>query len=313
MKQKPNHDLLVRKYLTDKEAAKDFLLAHLPAEVLDICDLDSITVEPTSYIEDDLREHCSDIVHKLKIKNSKKTAYIYTLVEHQSSAVKLMPFRILKYQVAIIDKHLKEHKGSELPLVFPLVLYNGTATPYPYSANIADLFVDREIYQKLPLGNFKLLDLTVTDDNEILQHRKAALMELVTKHIRSKGFIAVIPQIIQALQLAHELGIDHSLVDSIVIYMMQARENNEIKELSKQVKDNAPYYEDTIMTYAESVKKEGVKIGIQLGKQEGRQEGLQLGEQKVKEIAKKMLANGMEQKMVAEITNLSIEQIETLH
>jgi len=302
MKQKPNHDLLVRKYLTDKEAAKDFLLAHLPTEVLDICDLDSITVEPTSYIEDDLREHCSDIVHKLKIKKSNKTAYVYTLVEHQSSAVKLMPFRILKYQAAIIDKHLKEHKGSELPLVFPLVLYNGTATPYPYSSNITDLFVDREIYQKLPLGNFKLLDLTVTDDNEILQHRKAALMELVTKHIRSKEFITVIPQIIQALQLMHELGIDHSLVDSVVVYMMQARENKEIKELSKQVKDNAPYYEDTIMTYAESVKKEGMR----LGRQEGRQES-QL------EIAKKMLDSGMEQKLVAEITNLSLEQIKTLH
>ncbi len=72
------------------------------------------------------------------------------------------------------------------------------------------------------------------------------------------------------------------------------------------------------MTYAESVKKEGVKIGIQLGKQEGiqlgKQEGLQLGEQKAQlEIARKMLANGMEQKIVAEITNLSIEQIETLH
>jgi hypothetical protein len=42
----------------------------------------------------------------------------------------------------------------------------------------------------------------------------------------------------------HALDIDHSLVDSIVVYMMQARENKEIKELYKQVKDNAPYYED---------------------------------------------------------------------
>lgn len=294
MKPTSNHDLLVRKYLTNKDAAKDFLLAHLPAELLDICDLDSIIAEPTSYIEDDLREHCSDIVHKLKIKNSKKNVYIYTLVEHQSSAVKLMPFRILKYQAAIMDKHLKETKGSELPLVFPLVLYNGTRTPYPHSSELADLFIDREVYQKLPLGNFKLLDLTITDDNELLQHRKAALMEMVTKHIRAKEFVTVIPHIIQALQLAHELGIDHSLVDSVVVYMMQARENKEIKELSKQVKDNAPYYEDTIMTYAESMKKEGEKRAQQ-------------------EIAKKLLANGMDPRSVAEITNLSLTQIKTLH
>ena len=310
MKDKPNHDLLVRKYLTDKEAAKDFLLAHLPTELLELCDLDSIVAEPTSYIEDDLREHCSDIVHKLKLKKSKKNAYIYTLVEHQSSAVKLMPFRILKYQAAIIDKHLRENKGTELPLVFPLVLYNGSKTPYPYSADISDLFVNSELYRKLPLGNFKLLDLTITDDNEILQHRKAALMELVTKHIRTKEFVNVIPQIIRALQLVHELGIDHSLVDSVVIYMMQARENQEIKELSKQVKDNASYYEDTMMTYAESVKQEGRKEGIKLGKQEGKELGKQ---EALQEVAKKLLANGMDQESVAKITNLSLEQIKTLH
>ncbi len=58
----------------------------------------------------------------------------------------------------------------------------------------------------------------------------------------------------------------------------------------------------------------GKQEGIQLGKQEGRQEGLQLGEQKAQlEIAKKMLASGMAQELVAEITNLSLEQIKTLH
>ena len=139
-----------------------------------------------------------------------------------------------------------------------------------------------------------------------MQHRKAALMEMVTKHIRTQRFMEVIPQIIQALQLVHDLGIDHSLVDSLVVYMMQARDIKEIKELSRQVKDNAPYYEDTIMTFAESVRKEGIQLGEQKGRQEGKQES-QL------EIAKKMLATGMDQSTIAEITNLSLEQIKTLH
>ncbi|MDE1907477.1 MAG: hypothetical protein KGH75_13615 [Rhodospirillales bacterium] len=56
------------------------------------------------------------------------------------------------------------------------------------------------------------------------------------------------------------------------------------------------------MTYAESLKKEG----IQLGEQKGRQES-QL------EIAKKMLNAGFEQQKVVEFTNLSLEQIKTLH
>lgn len=60
------------------------------------------------------------------------------------------------------------------------------------------------------------------------------------------------------------------------------------------------------MTYAESVKQEGVRLG--------RQEGVKIGEQKAQqEIAKKMLANGMDQETVAKLTNLSLEQIKTLH
>jgi predicted transposase/invertase (TIGR01784 family) len=51
----------------------------------------------------------------------------------------------------------------------------------------------------------------------------------------------------------------------------------------------------------------GVAIGIEKGKLEGREEGGQL---KALEIAKAMLAKGMDVKTVADLTGLSVEMIQ---
>jgi len=135
------HDPLARKFLTDIEVAKEFLQIHLASEVLAKCDLSTLTIESTSYIEDDLKLHCADVVYRISLRDGSGCAYVYTLVEHQSSPVKLMAFRIIKYQIAILQKHIDTYGESEpLPIVVPLVFYNGTRTPYPYSSSIADLY-----------------------------------------------------------------------------------------------------------------------------------------------------------------------------
>jgi len=59
------HDPLARKFLTDLSIAKEFLSTHLPTDLLEACDLDTLQIESGSYIEDDLQTHCSDIVYKL--------------------------------------------------------------------------------------------------------------------------------------------------------------------------------------------------------------------------------------------------------
>ena len=48
------HDALVKKFLTNLDTALDFLQIHLPAEIKNICDLSSLTIESGSYLEDDL-------------------------------------------------------------------------------------------------------------------------------------------------------------------------------------------------------------------------------------------------------------------
>jgi recombination-promoting nuclease RpnB len=98
------HDALFKKFLTDPEVARDFLESHLSKKIKKLCDFSSLVIENASFIEDHLRQHAADVLYHLKIAG--KDAYIYVLVEAQSSPDKLMPFRFLRYEVAIMKRYL---------------------------------------------------------------------------------------------------------------------------------------------------------------------------------------------------------------
>ena len=76
-----------------------------------------------------------------KTKIEGREAYLYLLLEHQSTPDKLMPFRLLKYMCNIIDHHLTTHGTKHdkiIPLIYPVVIYHGKRK-YPFSNNLGDL------------------------------------------------------------------------------------------------------------------------------------------------------------------------------
>ena len=301
------HDEFARKYLNNLEAGKEFLETYLHPEIKYKCNLNTISISSGSYVEDDLKAHVADIVYKVDLNdNPAGCAYIYTLVEHQSTQIELMPFRILRYQIAIIQKHIQEYPKDKLPLVVPIVFYNGTTSPYNKPTELAELFADGELFKQIGLGNFKLTDLTVTHDDEILQHKKISLLELLLKHIHDRDLKAIIDSIIQGFKLAELYHVNPSLIQAAISYLLNGRERNELNPLIEKLKQNLPKYGDDIMTYAEELRQEG----IQIGEQRGEQRGVKLGEQKAQfEIAKELLKKGVDREIVLSTTHLSNEQI----
>jgi predicted transposase/invertase (TIGR01784 family) len=252
------------------------------------------------------------------------------LVEHQSKAEELMPLRIIRYQIAIIQQHMDKHpKQKNLPMVVPIVFYNGMRSPYPYSSDIAEIFADPELYVKFPLGKFKLVDLTMMNEDEILKHGKLALLEMLAKHIHDRNFMEAIKFIVAAFQLGHNLEMNKGLVHAAFNYLINAREMDEIKDLLIELERNVPEYKEDFMTYAESLKREGMQLGKQEGMQLGEQRGMQLGEQRgmqlgeqrgmqlgkqeaQKEIAKELLKSGVNDSVIAAATHLTLDQIKSL-
>ncbi|MFA0211626.1 ISNCY family transposase, partial [Vibrio artabrorum] len=92
---------------------------------------------------------------------------------------------------------------------------------------------------------------------------------------------------------------------------------NNLEALITSLASSLPKHEETLMTIAEQLRQQGEQRGELRGRQEGRQEGIQLGEAKgrqeaLKEMARKMMLNGMDQQSITDVTGLTQDEIAQL-
>jgi predicted transposase/invertase (TIGR01784 family) len=132
------HDAYFKKALQNPICARHFLERFLSRDMIENFQLDTLKIEPTEFIDDELKKSASDILFRFLHKKG-KPIYVYVQLEHQRQPERLLAFRVLKYKVRIIDYHLVTHQTEPLPIVIPLVIYNGE-TAYPYSTDLWDLF-----------------------------------------------------------------------------------------------------------------------------------------------------------------------------
>ncbi|MFN1150351.1 Rpn family recombination-promoting nuclease/putative transposase [Serratia liquefaciens] len=314
MKKNPTpHDATFRQFLTQPEIARDFMDIHLPAELRAICDLSTLKLESGSFVEDDLRQYFSDVLYSLKTTTG-EDGYVHVLLEAQSSPDKHMAFRLMRYAVAAMQRHL-EAGHKKLPLVIPVLFYTGKRSPYPYSTNWLQEFDDPALAGKLYSSAFPLVDVTVIPDEEIMGHRSMAALTLLQKHIRQRD-LAELTDRLSAILLAGYLSSPQ--VISLIHYMLQAGESANAQAFVRELALRVPQHEDELMTIAQQLEQKGIEKGIQKGIQKGIKQGIQLGEQRGMEkgereaslkIARAMLANGLDRDSVMKMTGLTADDL----
>ncbi len=314
------HDLYFKKALKNPQAAKNFLQYYLPPETLALIQLETIESQNVEFIDEDLKKTASDVLFRVKTIHH-KTAYIYVLLEHQRKPEKLMPFRLLKYLVRILDAHLVTHKTSVLPLVIPLVLYNGEKS-YPYSMDIIDLF-SADIRQRAReqwVKPFSLLDLSQLDSREVKDDAWVSLLLNALKHGPTEAspeeIINVLKIDMVLLAEQHELG----YIQDVFQYLCEVKERRLRSALWRKFQEclQPVLGEEFMISIADEIRQEAREQGMQQGMQEGVQQGMQEGVQQgmqigVSQIAKNLLAHGFDLEVVAENTGLSIEVLKKLH
>ena len=189
------HDALFKSFLTHPDTARDFMEIHLPKDLRELCDLDSLKLESASFVDEKLRALHSDILWSVKTREG--DGYIYVVIEHQSREDIHMAFRLMRYSMAVMQRHIEHDKRQPLPLVIPMLFYHGS--PYPWSLCWLDEFAVPTTARKLYNAAFPLVDVTVVPDDEIVQHRRVALLELIQKHIRQRDLMGLIDQLVVLL------------------------------------------------------------------------------------------------------------------
>lgn len=297
------HDLVFKTFLSTMETARDFIAIHLPPALLQLCDLQTLQLESGSFIEEDLHPYFSDMLYSLK--TACGDGYIHVLIEHQSSPDRHMAFRLMRYAIAAMQRHL-EAGHNALPLVIPMLFYQGRRSPYPNSMNWLDEFSDPVVAGRIYSQNFPLVDITVIPDDEIMRHRSMAALTLIQKHIRQRDLTRLLDKLAILLTRNHISG---QQVIALVNYMLQAGEAQDARTLLYEMAQRAPQYGDELMTLAEQLKQEGRNEGIQ----QGMQQGIQTGEREAsRKIARAMLEKGIPAADIIEMTGVSAEELPSL-
>ncbi|NYY80929.1 hypothetical protein DMI65_01445 [Escherichia coli] len=83
----------------------------------------------------------------------------------------------MRYAIAAMQNHL-DAGYKTLPMVVPLLFYHGIEAPIPIRCVgwiVSPLPTARQLYASA----FPLIDITLMPDDEIMLHRRMALLELI--------------------------------------------------------------------------------------------------------------------------------------
>lgn len=262
------HDKTFRAALANQQVAREFFAQHLPADIQQAIDVKSLQLCAESYIDAELQEQLTDVLYAVAIKG--RPGYLYLLCEHQSKPDKWMAFRIIKYVLAIMDRHLKQHpKSKGLPLVYPLVFYNGRQR-YRYSTDIkASIAAPKALIERYLFKPFQLIDANRLEDEALRERYWAGLMQFLFKHIYARDILPHVKQCLDLWQrIEQEGGTDYIL--TLVSYLSSCGESQAGRTVLELIAGHVSQPTgNRIMTIAERIRQEAYQSGRVEGIAEG--------------------------------------------
>lgn len=163
------HDKIFKEVLDMKDEAVKFLNKNLGLEDTKYA-LTEKEIEKynRSFITSEFRYIQSDVIYKKKDQN------IFFLIEHQSKIDYSMPYRMLKYNMEIIESALDIEKVNtkmyKLPIVYAFVIYTGSkkwdANQYVLEKQERLRGAPREVF-----GSFRVIDMNHYTKEQLLKNK----------------------------------------------------------------------------------------------------------------------------------------------
>ena len=272
------HDRMFRHLMRQPVHAASELRAVLPAELVARLDLDQLAQVPGAHTNEHLRAGQSDLLFTVPCDG--RDAYVYVLIEHQSSPDRWMAWRMLRYIVEIWDNHLRQQrrrgsKADRLPMVIPLVVHH-SRRPWTVQVELADLIDPVPgAAPWMPRFRFLLDDLAAVDVDSLRARpltAEARVLLVVLKLTRGNPHLAAdLGSSIGDLTVVLER--DPGLFQALVSYIAGVGEapDQDLAELFAEVGSEA---EEVYMTTAQMLQTKGRAEGRTEGRAEGRAETL---------------------------------------
>jgi len=163
------HDPFFKQVLSDPMLAGTFLREHLPPEVAGLLGPEPPEPVPGSFVDEDLRQHHSDLLFRVQLKDQSLEAYAYVLMEHKSAPDPGARLQLLRYVVRVLVQWYEQNNRQlPLPPVLPLLTHQGPEG-WSVSCEFTDLFgsVPDVLRSYLPSFQHALIDLAPMDDRTL--------------------------------------------------------------------------------------------------------------------------------------------------
>ncbi len=306
------HDTLFRYTMSHRDVAADFLCHYLPADVTSHLRLDTLTIAKDTFVAPDQREHYSDLLYTV-LQQGDKPGFVYFLFEHKSQPDRLVALQVLRYMVEIWELHRKQHKRAKaLPLIIPIVVYHGKRRRNV--SRLVDLIDLPTLANKAYVPCFELAfyDFSPASDEKI---KGVIALRLMLTCFRAKNNPTTVDHVMEIFGLLAKLdNTETSMrwIEVIATYLFQTMDidRNVMHNIASLKLDVSK--EETIMTLAERLRKEGRMEGKKEGRMEGKMEGEVLGRHAVlkRQLGKRFGKDILDIRTQERLRNASAEQLD---
>lgn len=283
------HDKIFRTVLDRKSDALALINKALNTQ-LEVQDIEKYN---SSFINKVFQNREADIVYKIKDRS------IFILIEHQTKVDYLMPYRILEYEVAImqsaIDLDKIKNKESKIPLVISIVLYTGNkkwnAKKY--------LEENQEKIEGIEngLGNYNLIDINELTEKDLLEDNSfISKMMLIEKSKNTENIVEILEKIVKITKEE-----DKETLRRIISIILEEKIGiTKAKELIEKMEGD----EGNMLAVVDMIRREN-QMYIEIGKKEGELK------EKIK-IVTNMLKEKFNIETIQKITGINKEEIEKI-
>jgi len=277
------HDAFFKQALSDPMLAGTFLREHLPAEVADLLGPEPPELVPGSFVDEDLRQHHSDLLLRVHLKGGNHEAYAYVVIEHKSSPDPGARLQVLRYVVRVLVQcYDQNNQQLPLPPVLPVLVHQGPEG-WKLSCEFADLFgpVDEALRPYLPSFQHALVDLAPIDDRALSAEVRLRAFLKALKYSRRADFADCID-----IVLADAPALDKNDLLVILTYIDKGRMAVNSKVMLDALDRIMPDQKDLVVgwfsrPYYEQGRAEGLAEGEARGEARGAARGETQGEAKL--------------------------------
>ena len=300
------HDKNFRYLIRIRWLIKAFLSACLPKRVFKFLDMDSLQILDGQLItRHSHRNLNTDFVCRINLKDSEE--FVILLIEHQSSADKKMPAKILQYSAELIKQYGDSNQsGRSYPLIIPIVFYTGKYIDQ-LPKTMDEITFGENVYDRNPINaEFHLVTPKNLDCSGIEDGVALSLFAQSFVLAQNPDAQKLFTMMKQLEQLKDKKSIEfRSRLEEYLFREVECKlseDDSAVLEkliIASKGEHNMPTFEQILRDIFEKQ-----------GRQEGRLEGKLEGKKNMQlEIAEKMIQNGIDPELIENCTGLDMASI----